>query len=176
MSFEFRFSRFFSPAVVIILLLFNSCSEESNEEPNQVNWEKRSFTTPITSQTEKGETYLSVYSEIYSMSQHRTHHLTVTISMRNMNRKDTIVLDKAEYFDSKGELLKCYFDFPVMLIPMETLEIVLEQDDVKGGSGGNFMFNWRKEENAVDPYFEAVMISTASQQGLSFISEGIKIK
>ncbi|MEZ4938521.1 MAG: DUF3124 domain-containing protein [Crocinitomicaceae bacterium] len=165
---------------LLILSLFcmslESCSEVLEDNPNQVNWKKRRLKSQLKNHTDQGETYLSIYSEIYSMSEHRTHHLTVTVSIRNVNREDTIILDRAQYFDSKGNLLTNYFDFAIVLLPLETIEIVIGQEDVKGGTGANFVFNWRKEENVVDPYFEAVMISTSSQQGLSFTSKGVRVK
>jgi hypothetical protein len=59
---------------------------------------------------------------------------------------------------------------------METIEIVVEFDDDAGGTGGNFIFEWKKEKESNTPFFEGVMISMYGQIGLSFSTQGIKIK
>jgi len=59
---------------------------------------------------------------------------------------------------------------------METIEIVLKEKDEKGGTGGNFIFEWSILKEAPEPLFEGVMISTTSQQGLSFTTQSKRIK
>ena len=58
---------------------------------------------------------------------------------------------------------------------METIEIVIEEQDIEGGSGANFVFNWATLNDKNPPLFEAVMISTYGQQGLSFTTRGVQI-
>lgn len=59
---------------------------------------------------------------------------------------------------------------------METIEIVIDEKDNEGGSGANFIFNWRANAQLTEPLFESVMISTYGQQGISFLTQGIRIK
>ncbi len=59
---------------------------------------------------------------------------------------------------------------------METLEIVVSEDDKEGGSGANFIFDWSVKQDGLIPFFEAVMISTSGQQGVSFTTHGIRKK
>ncbi len=123
-----------------------------------------------------GKTYLSVYSRIYSISEERMHDLTVTVSLRNTSSDDTIYVLDAKYYDTQGELVRHYFDQPVFLSPMETVEIVIREKDIIGGTGGNFLFSWAEPERASPPLFEAVMISTLGKQGLSFTTQGVEVK
>ena len=58
---------------------------------------------------------------------------------------------------------------------METLEIIIEEDDTEGGSGANFIFDWAVNNEKNPPLFEAVMISTHGTQGLSFTTRGVQI-
>ena len=58
---------------------------------------------------------------------------------------------------------------------METVEIVIDQDDNEGGTGANFIFDWKIKPDTNEPLFEAVMISTYGQQGLSFTTTGIRL-
>lgn len=122
-----------------------------------------------------GTTHLSVYSQVYSYTEHKKHSLTVTVSMRNTDRKDTVYIKKADYYDTHGKLIRSYFNHPIYLAPMETVEIVIDETDKEGGTGGNFMFDWAINPTSNEPLFEAVMISTSGQQGLSFTTVGIKV-
>ena len=85
---------------------------------------------------------------------------------------DTVYLQSAKYFDTQGTLIRTYFSNLIFVAPMETLEIVIDENDLEGGTGGNFIFEWRKGVATNPPYFEAVMISTSGQQGISFTTVG----
>ncbi|MFN3176951.1 MAG: DUF3124 domain-containing protein [Phaeodactylibacter xiamenensis] len=122
-----------------------------------------------------GTTYLSVYSQIYSQTEHRTHDLTATISLRNVNRKDTVYIEEAVYYDTHGTPIRNYFARPIFIAPMETVEIVIDEIDREGGTGANFLFDWRTPLTGNAPLFEAVMISTSGQQGLSFTTQGVRL-
>lgn len=164
------------PSVAIALALFSCEKPKTISSIDPVNWGNRMARVKTGDSLERGSTYLSVYSQIYSLSEHKTHDLTATISMRNTNRSDTIYIGRAEYFDTGGKLIRTYFDQPIYLAPMETVEIVIDEADREGGTGANFMFDWMVHPNANTPLFEGVMISTSGQQGLSFTTEGKRVK
>lgn len=149
-------------------------SEVSSIDP--VNWDSRTLKRAHIDSLELGTTYLSVYSQIYSQTEHTTHNLTVTVSIRNVNRKDTVFIDKAEYFNTHGALIRTYFDKPIFIAPMETVEIVIDERDQEGGTGANFIFDWAITPNSDEPLFEGIMISTSGQQGLSFTTMGKRIQ
>ncbi|MEM9674814.1 MAG: DUF3124 domain-containing protein [Bacteroidota bacterium] len=155
------------------LLSCTTAPEENTTDP--INWSKRIADTPLVDSLKSGGTYLSVYSQIYSMTELRTHNLTVTVSMRNTNQLDTVYLNKAEFYNTKGSLIRTYFDSPIFLTPMETLHIVIDATDNSGGTGANFIFEWSVKPNTREPLFEAIMISTLGQQGLSFSTQGQRI-
>ena len=119
---------------------------------------------------------LSVYSQIYSYSQHKTYNLTAMVSLRNTSVTDSIYLYNVDYYDTHGTLLKSYIKNPVFLAPMETLDIVINEADITGGTGSNFIFDWKMPKNCSEPIFEGVMTSTAGQQGLSFITQAKRIR
>lgn len=156
--------------------LLISCSQKKEMSSiSPVNWEKRAITNKLNDSLVLGKTYLAVYSQIYSTTEHRTHNLTVTVSMRNTNLNDTIFIKKASYFDTEGLLIRTYFQKPIFLKPMETVEIVIDETDKQGGTGANFVFDWAIQSNSNEPLFEGIMISTSGQQGLSFTTLGKKI-
>lgn len=142
---------------------------------NPVNWDKRAITYQLNDSLISGSSYLSVYSEIYSETEHATINLTATVSLRNINKSDTIYLEKARYYNTRGKLIRSYFNKPIFIAPLETVEIVIDERDKEGGSGANFIFDWKVKPNTHEPFFECAMISTYGQQGLSFTTQGIRI-
>jgi hypothetical protein len=164
--------------IAVILMLWASCSSPDDEvsSTNPINWNSRKVDEVVNDSLHTGTTYLSVYSHIYSETEHRTHPLTGTISMRNINPKDTIYIHHAEYFNTSGTSIRNYFNHSIYLAPLETVEIVIDQKDKEGGSGANFLFDWSIKPGSNEPHFECVMISTYGQQGLSFTTQGITLK
>ncbi|CAL65128.1 DUF3124 domain-containing protein [Christiangramia forsetii] len=163
--------------IIFFAGLITSCEDEKTiSSYNPVDWEARGVENSVTDSLKKGTSYLSVYSEIYSQTEHRTHNLTSTVSMRNVDINDTIYIDKAEYFNTEGKPIRIYFDHPIYIAPLETVEIVVDETDIAGGTGANFIFEWSTNEYSPEPLFEGVMISTSGQQGLSFTSKGVRIK
>jgi hypothetical protein len=96
--------------------------------------------------------------------------------MRNVYEGDTLIINSSKYYNTKGELIRSYFDKPIYIAPLETVNIVVDEDDLEGGTGANFIFDWSSHKSLPEPYFDAVMISYGSGQGVSFTSHGIKIK
>ncbi len=162
--------------IFLLALLIQSCEEKleiSSVDP--VSWEKRTIDYRLPDSLTQGTTYLSVYSQIYSQTGQRTHDLTATISLRNTNMSDSIFVDNAKYFDTKGRLIRTYFDKTIFIAPMETVEIIIDERDESGGTGANFLFDWKINRHSNEPLFEAIMISTSGQQGLSFTTQGNRI-
>ncbi|WP_158974867.1 DUF3124 domain-containing protein [Cellulophaga sp. L1A9] len=159
-----------------LLFIFASCEDKQPKSLDSIlDWKKRMHTTTLPDSLESGSSYLSVYSQIYSVTEHVTHDLTATVSIRNTSRKDTLYITKGEYFNSQGKLLNTYIDKTIYLNPLETLAIVIAEKDKEGGSGANFIFDWQVKPNTSAPLFESVMISTSGSQGLSFTTQGKKI-
>ena len=161
------------------IILLSSCLKEKETNYSSldpIDWKKRSTSKKLDSSLTYGETYLSVHSEIYMYSKSRTNTLTAAISMRNINQSDSIYIKSARYFNTKGELIRSYFKDPIYIAPLETVDIVIDEDDLEGGTGANFIFEWYSSPEIHVPYFDAVMVSYGSGQGVSFTSSGIRIK
>jgi hypothetical protein len=162
--------------LLIIIFLWSCAEEEIISSINEENWKKRAANSINLDSLVSGETYLSVYSDIYNNTEKEKILLGVTVSIKNPNRADTIFVRSAEYFDTSGQSLRKYINFPVFVAPMETIEIIINRLDREGGSGANFIFEWQKPQTAHEPFFESVMISANGNQGLSFTAQGYRIK
>lgn len=161
----------------IFVAAFIACNREKKSDSiHQENWSTRAADLTQVDSLEYGKSYLSVYSQIYSLTEKSRHNLTSMISMRNTSDTDTIYITRAEYYDTSGHSVRKYFDFPIFLAPLETAEIVINEVDVTGGTGSNFIFEWNIPHNCSEPLFEGVMSSTMGQQGLSFTTTAKRIE
>lgn len=160
----------------VTITLFGCMEEKEISSINPENWSKRKITLNTKDSLEYGKSYLSIYSQIYSSSEHKTHNLTAMVSLRNTSDIDTIYILKAEYFDTHGTSLRSYFNHPIYLAPLETTEIIIDEMDIEGGTGSNFIFEWNAPKDCPEPLFEGVMNSTVGQQGLSFTTQSRRIK
>ncbi len=163
--------------LILIIASIISCNEQKEiSSTNPENWSKRMIDINQKDSLEFGKSYLSIYSQIYSLSEHQTHSLTAMVSLRNISDLDTIYILKAEYFDTHGKSVRRYFDKPIFLAPMETTHIIIDEIDTTGGTGSNFLFEWKIPKNCPEPLFEGIMNSMMGQQGLSFTTHAIRIK
>ena len=81
-------------------------------------------------------------------------------------------MTSVQYFDTKGTLVKTYLSGSVVLAPLETAEFLVEKADYSGGSGANFMVEWRGQEDVTVPHIEAVMVGFDGQRTVSFARSG----
>jgi len=162
---------------LLIIIAFYGCHKKPNAQHiHAENWEKRKVNLKKSDSLEYGKSYLSIYSQIYSISQHKTHNLTAMVSLRNTSDTDTIYLLKAEYYDTHGKPIETFFKHPIYLAPMESTDIIIEETNISGGTGSNFIFEWKIPKGCPEPLFEGIMNSTMGQQGLSFTTQAKRIK
>ena len=72
--------------------------------------------------------------------------------------------------------MRRFVEEPRTLGPLQSFEAIIEEQDTSGGSGANFIVEWRSDVAINPPVIEAVMISTRSGQGISFTSRGVPIQ
>ena len=121
----------------------------------------------------KGQTvYVPVYSHIYSGDRERPFYLAATVSIRNTDRTNAITVTVVDYYNSEGKFLKHYIKKEIFLNAMATKRYVVPESDKSGGSGAKFIITWKSDQLVAEPLIETVMISTKTQQGISFTSRG----
>jgi hypothetical protein len=125
----------------------------------------------------RGQTiYVPAYSHIYHGDRGVPFYLTVTVSIRNTDPVLPIKVLAVQYFDTDGKLLRNYVEKEVTLRPMGSAEYVVKESEKEGGAGANFLVKWESDKEVTEPIVETVMISTATQQGISFSSRGQAIE
>jgi hypothetical protein len=167
--------------LIILISLFTSCNP-SNSEQKTINDRSDDNYLEISRDIfnnlmlVKGEVvYVPVYSEIYTDLNKKTK-LAATLSIRNTDMKNEIIVSMADYYDTHGNPIRNYIKSPVKLKPLQTVNYLVEYKEAKGGTGANFIVEWASEIEVTEPIIEAVMIGTSSSLGISFVCEGRVIK
>lgn len=119
--------------------------------------------------------YVPAYSHIYSGDREIPLLLTVTLSIRNVDPGNPIEVLRVDYYETQGKLLKSHIHKPVAIKSLESLRYIIPEKDKSGGSGANFIVEWRSNNRVNPPIVETIMISTKSSQGVSFTSRGREI-
>ena len=169
-------SRALIPLFAFLLITACEPTDQSVSSVDPNDWAARRATLPADSILVRGATYLSSYSQIYTETEHRLFDLTGTISIRNINLRDSVYIRRAAYYDTQGQLVRDYFTEPIYLAPMETVSIIIDMRDRRGGTGDNFYFEWSTPREVHEPLFEGVYISTYGQQGISFSTRGVRVE
>lgn len=177
-----------------LLLAFTACSNGTNTpntaspgSPSSANPDSQvesaapdtmaTFFTSFSDSAAAGaNVYVPVYSHIYQHSRTKTFNLTTTLSIRNTDMSRNIRILKVYYYDSQGNLVERFLDGPLTLGPLSSTSYVVEEEDLRGGVGANFLVLWEATQPVNRPVIEAVMISTSQQQGISLISPGRELQ
>jgi hypothetical protein len=167
------------PVLAIPLsFLLVSCEAEEKFTPalDTDSWAAIRAKVPEGDSLIHGKSYLSVYAQMYSYNSMRKYNLTNMISLRNVSEEDTIYLLRADYYNTHGDKIRTYFDHPVYVVPQQTLEIIIEDKDDEGGTGSNFVFEWKTPQHCPEPLFEGVMNSMDGGQGIAFTTHAVRIE
>ena len=59
----------------------------------------------------------------------------------------------------------------LLLLPMESIEFVVEEGENAGGAGANFIIEWAATNYSNQLLNQSIMIGAYRQQGISFFTE-----
>lgn len=135
---------------------------------------------PLTAAVKTGDNpyhtiYVPVYSHIYISGGGRLN-MAVTLLVRNTDFTHPLVIASVRYFDTGGQMIEDYLSVPYVLAPMASTYFFIDQTDIRGGVGANFIVKWTSDDSANMPVIDAIMAATNGTQGFSFFSQGVEIK
>jgi len=116
--------------------------------------------------------HVPAYSFVYSYVKGHQFNLAVTLSIRNTDLTNDILVESVKYYNIFGQLIKECQDQPLRVKPGACSQYIINESDPMGGSGPSFRVIWRAEAAVFQPIVETVMIGTKSQQGISFTCQG----
>lgn len=122
--------------------------------------------------TVSGGFYVPAYSSV-AMSQGKLRvDFSVTLSVHNASEIQALVVKRIAYFDTAGKQVETYLKAPVALKPLATVSIFIPTDDVRGGTGANFLVDWAATGEISEPVVEALMVGGVANAHYAFISQG----
>ncbi len=155
---------------VIALIVYRIATRESLEEQlkfrQPVQVEEPEFVLPDSVYIDQ-LLYVPVYSHIYGIGG-KPYLLETTLSIRNTDMANPIVVSSVSYYNTGGKLVKRHLANPRRLEPLATMEFLVEDKDTTGGSGANFIVEWYAEQEVSLPMIEAVMVSIGDGHSFAF--------
>lgn len=124
----------------------------------------------------KQTVYVPVYSNIISGPRKRPLHLEATLSIRGTDPSASLRITAIDYYDTNGRLVRRFLERPRILGPLASTDVHIEEKDVSGGFGANFIVRWEADRIINAPIIECVMIGASGGQGISFVSPGQEIR
>ncbi|MEK9279029.1 MULTISPECIES: DUF3124 domain-containing protein [unclassified Bradyrhizobium] len=119
-----------------------------------------------------GGFYVPAYSSV-AMSQGKLRvDFSVTLSVHNASETQPLVVKRIAYFDTAGKQVESYLKAPVALKPLATVSIFIPTDDVRGGTGANFIVDWAATSEIAEPVVEALMVGGVANAHYAFVSQG----
>lgn len=162
--------------LLIAVLLLTGCDSSPQTPPPQAT-QLKPVTLDNTAKITAGQTvYVPIYSQVHMWDQSRTMDLTATLSVRNTDLAQPLIVSSVNYYDTNGRLIRKYLERPGELAPLAATSFVVNQQDNSGGTGAAFVVEWVAQQTVTTPVIEAIMINTSGNQGVSFISAGRVIK
>ncbi|MBK7871107.1 MAG: DUF3124 domain-containing protein [Saprospiraceae bacterium] len=162
--------------IIIVVSIMWSCNQQPKTAIHLPSKNYHYTELDLASLHRQEKVYVPIYSDIYHSSDARRFLLTATLSIRNTSLRDSMYVAKVDYYDSQGNLNRAYLQQTILLKPLESVEFVVEHKEDEGGAGANFIVHWGTNSADIQPIIQAVMIGTASQQGISFVTEGLVIE
>lgn len=169
------YRNFYAITILVIAIMITSCSVLTTpvNQPTRTEYKKNLQEIKFDrEQLIMGQIlYVPIYSHIYHQDNLKNEiNLFATLSIRNIDIKNPIIISSVNYYNGDGKLIRQEIDHPVALNPLASTEFFVSTDDTSGGIGANFIVKWASLTKVAEPIVEAVMVSTTSSQGISFIS------
>jgi len=125
----------------------------------------------------RGQTlYVPAYSNVFTGPRKLPFQLAVTLSIRNTDQATSIQVNRIDYHDTNGKPVRRYLKRPLILAPLASDYVHIEEKDTSGGFAASFIVNWSAEREINLPIIECLMIGATSGQGISFVSSGREIR
>src|SRR5262249_13206522 len=133
-----------------------------------------SLTTPPPADKLKnrGAFYVPAFSSLRVSAGKTRIDFAVTLSVHNTSETEPLVIDRIDYFDTSGTLVQHYVTQPIAIRPFGAIEVFINAEDIRGGTGANFVVGWAATGPIAEPAIETVMVGNIGTAGFSFASPG----
>jgi hypothetical protein len=127
----------------------------------------------LASVTTHGQTiFIPAYSAVATADNAALYPLAITLSVRNTDQKQPIVLTAVAYHHQDGRQVHAFLKSPVRVAPLAAAEFFVSESDMSGGTVSSFLVEWKSPSPVSDPIVESLMVGTTGNQGISFTCPG----
>jgi hypothetical protein len=116
--------------------------------------------------------YVPAYSSLTGSGGQARLDFAVTLAVRNASETLPLVIERLDYFDTRGHIVEQYLKQPIAIRPFGTIEILIPTDDIRGGTGANFIVGWAATAPIAEPVIESIMVGASPGRGFSFATPG----
>jgi hypothetical protein len=111
--------------------------------------------------------FLPIYSSIYHQKD-KIFDLSATLTIHNTDINESVIVSKIDYYNTDGKLVRRFLSYADTIRSLQSKQFIIHESDRSGGTAAKFVVQWYSKVRVVKPLIESVMISTSSQQGISF--------
>jgi len=172
-----RFNHSAAAAAIVALLAATSSPQPGNAQ-RSTNEAFAAFARSLTAVpdsatlTNRGAFYVPAYSSLRIAGGRTRLDLSVTLSIHNASETEALVINRIDYFDTFGSLIQHYLTQPIARRPFGTVEVFIPAEDVRGGTGANFVVGWAAKGPIEEPVVETVMAAHVGTAGVAFATHG----
>ncbi len=167
---------------ILVMVILIGCEplpvEDNKKLPKREPDSSYFYPLKATGKTEYNQyntVYVPVYSHIFISGGGRLN-MAVTLLVRNTDFTQPLIIKSVRYFDTGGQMIEDYLSVPYVLAPMASTHFFIDQTDIRGGVGANFIVQWTADDSENIPVIDAIMAASNGTQGFSFTSQGSEIK
>jgi len=130
---------------------------------------------PTQALTVSGRTFVPLHSTLLGQGGLKNLNLSATLSVHNPSSRNALAVEQIIYRDGSGRLIETYINEPIILRPYGSLQVLIAQNDLRGGIGASFTIDWSTTAGSEEPLIEALMTGQSGTQGFSFLSPGKRV-
>lgn len=123
----------------------------------------------------RGRTLIPLHSTLIGQGGVTRLNFSGALSIHNASATNVLAIEKIEYRSGSGQLIESYLNEPIYLKPYASLQVIIAQDDVRGGTGASFTVDWSMSEGSDEPLIEAVMTSYTGPHSYAILSPGRRV-
>jgi hypothetical protein len=121
--------------------------------------------------------YVPVYSHIWhgnldAKGKPQMLLLSSMLAVRNTDPDSGFAVTSVRYYDTNGKLLREFITKPTRLGPMASTDFFVEHKDDDGGTGANFVVEWKADRPISPPIIETVNAYFFGPHSRAFTSPG----
>ena len=90
----------------------------------------------------RGRTLIPLHSTLIGQGGVTRLNFSGALSIHNASATNVLAIEKIEYRSGSGQLIESYLNEPIYLKPYASLQVIIAQDDVRGGTGASFTVDW----------------------------------